>query len=156
MTLVKADGTALSKTPGGTVLEPQAETDPRVKVLIPVYKETPYPGTNYPTQERQLAFRAGQIIPQSEWDAQYTAAKITKVAPATGPAAGGTVITITGDGFAEDSTVQVGGVAATAVTVNSGTMITATTPAGAAGAADVTVTAPGPVTVTRDDGFTYT
>lgn len=51
-------------------------------------------------------------------------------------------------------TVTVGGTAATAVTVVSDTEITATTPAGSEGAADVVVTTAGG-SDTLADGFTY-
>ena len=49
--------------------------------------------------------------------------------PPQGPV--GTVVTITGTGFVETTKVSFGGVAATSFTVNSGTQITATVPAGA-------------------------
>jgi hypothetical protein len=52
----------------------------------------------------------------------------TSVAPSGGTAAGGTPITIAGTGFASGSTVTVGGVPATDVTVVNDTTITARTP----------------------------
>ena len=55
---------------------------------------------------------------------------------------GGTAVTITGTNFAAGATVTFGGTAATSVVVVSGTQITATTPAGSAGAVTVTVTNP--------------
>lgn len=54
---------------------------------------------------------------------------VTAVSPATGPITGGTSITITGTNFLAGAAVEVGGTAATAVTVLSSTSITATTPA---------------------------
>jgi hypothetical protein len=77
------------------------------------------------------------------------------VSPNVGPLGGGTHITITGTGFAAPATVTVGGTPATGVTVVSPIEITATTPAGTAGAADVTVTTPGGA-VTDSGAFTYT
>ena len=65
---------------------------------------------------------------------------VSSVSPNSGPAAGGTTVTITGANFAAGATVTFGGAAATNVVVVSGTQITATTPAGSAGAATVTVT----------------
>lgn len=156
MTLVRADGTPLSKEPGAEVLEPQEEADPRVKVLVPVYEETPYEGANYPTQARQLAFPAGRVIRRSQWEAKFVAPTIARVWPAEGPVDGGTAITITGRGFSDDATVTVGGTDAAGVTVVSATTITATTPAGAAGPADVVVSMPGPVSDTAAGAFTYT
>ena len=68
---------------------------------------------------------------------------VTSVAPAVGTTAGGTAVTITGTNFTGVTAVTIGGTAATGVTVVSATSITATTPAGAAGGADVVVTTPG-------------
>ena len=65
---------------------------------------------------------------------------VTALSPSGGPIAGGTVVTITGTGFADGATVSFGGNPATGVTVNSPTSITATSPAGGAGSANVTVT----------------
>jgi hypothetical protein len=79
---------------------------------------------------------------------------VTGVTPSSGPTAGGTKITITGTGFVTGATVTIGGIAATVVTVVNTTSITATTPAGTAGAQSVIVTTPGgPGTLTN--GFTY-
>jgi formylglycine-generating enzyme required for sulfatase activity len=77
---------------------------------------------------------------------------ITGVSPASGWAGGGTTITITGTEFTNASSVKVGGVAATGVTVVNRTTITAVTPAGAAGPATVTVTTVGG---TGSGSFTY-
>lgn len=67
---------------------------------------------------------------------------MSSVAPASGPIEGGARITITGSNFgaAGNPAVTVGGVAAICVALVSPTTITAVVPAGAAGAADVTVT----------------
>ncbi|MEU6084703.1 IPT/TIG domain-containing protein [Streptomyces sp. NPDC047108] len=79
---------------------------------------------------------------------------ITTIAPNQGPIAGGTVVTITGTNLTGAS-VDIGGNPATGVTVNAtGTQLTATTPPGAAGPADVTVTTPGG-SATLVGGFTY-
>ena len=74
---------------------------------------------------------------------------VTSVSPASGPLAGGTMITITGTAFTGATAVMVGGVAATSVTVNSGgTSITATTPVRlTTGSVSVTVTTPGGTSV---------
>jgi hypothetical protein len=65
---------------------------------------------------------------------------VTGIAPTSGPAAGGTAVTITGTGFGAGATVTIGGSAATSVVVVNATSITATTPAHTAGAVNVTVT----------------
>jgi acyl-homoserine-lactone acylase len=66
---------------------------------------------------------------------------VTQVAPATGPQAGGTSVTITGERFDGASAVSFGATPASEFTVNSSTSITATAPAGS-GTVDVTVTTP--------------
>lgn len=58
---------------------------------------------------------------------------VTSLSPVTGPAAGGTAITVTGTGFKAGATVSIGGVLCTSIVVVSGTSITATTPAGTSG-----------------------
>jgi hypothetical protein len=79
---------------------------------------------------------------------------VSSFTPTSGPAAGGTTVTITGTGFAATSTVHFGAVAATAVTVDSATKITATTPAGV-GTVAVFVTSDGETGSPTGD-FTYT
>jgi len=79
---------------------------------------------------------------------------LTAVSPATGPAAGGTVVTLTGTGVAPGMTVDFDTADATAVTVSSPTTARATTPAHAAGAVDVMVGVAGQTAV-LEDGFTY-
>ncbi|MBV9292184.1 MAG: IPT/TIG domain-containing protein, partial [Frankiales bacterium] len=80
---------------------------------------------------------------------------VTGVSPNAGPTAGGTVVTITGTNFLNGATVSFGGSPGTSVTVNSGTSITATSPAGS-GTVHVTVTTPGGTSATSGaDQFTY-
>ena len=70
----------------------------------------------------------------------YTTPTVTALSPASGPTTGGDALTLTGTGFAGTPGVTVGGVAATSIVVVSDTQITATAPAGSAGARDVAVT----------------
>ncbi|WP_170990166.1 IPT/TIG domain-containing protein, partial [Aquamicrobium sp. LC103] len=79
---------------------------------------------------------------------------ITGISPDTGPMAGGTSVTITGTDLTGATAVTFGAVPAAIDTVTA-TQITAVTPAGSAGAADVMVTTPGG-SATLNDGFTYT
>ncbi len=65
---------------------------------------------------------------------------VTGISPNSGPTAGSTNVTITGTSFTGTTSVTIGGAAATSVVVVNDTTITATTPAGAAGAQDVVVT----------------
>jgi len=80
---------------------------------------------------------------------------VSGVNPTSGTAAGGTAVTISGTGFVTGATVSFGGTAATGVVVNSGTSISATTPAHAAGQVNVVVTNPDLQTGTLSNGFTY-
>ena len=64
------------------------------------------------------------------------------VSPSTGPAAGGTSVTITGTHLYGATGVKFGLTAATSVVVVSDTQITCTAPAHAVGVVDVTVVTP--------------
>ena len=79
---------------------------------------------------------------------------IASVSPTSGPALGATAITITGTNLTGATSVTVGGVAANNVVVVSATSITAKTPAGTAGAKDISVTTAGG-TATLAGAFTY-
>jgi hypothetical protein len=80
---------------------------------------------------------------------------VTHVSPATGPAAGGTSVIITGTDFTGATIVDFGNTPATNVIVDSSTQITATSPAGT-NVEDVTVTGPGGKSATSTaDQFTY-
>ena len=80
---------------------------------------------------------------------------VTSVSPSSGSSGGGTAVTITGTNFVSGAGVTIGGVAATGVTVVNSTTITATTPAGTAGAVTVTVTNPGGQSGSLASGYTY-
>lgn len=79
---------------------------------------------------------------------------VTIVSPATGPASGGTAITLSGTNLDCASAVTFGGTAASVVS-KSPTSLSVTTPAHAASAVNVAVTTPGG-TATKTNGFTYT
>ncbi len=86
----------------------------------------------------------------------YVAAPtVSSVSPNSGSTAGGTAVTITGTNFATGAAVTFGSVAATNVVVTSSTTITATTPAGSAGATTVTVTNPGGLSGSSASAFSY-
>jgi len=81
---------------------------------------------------------------------------LATVAPATGPIAGGTALTLTGTDFSASATVTVGGVACAGVTVTGGTAIDCTTAARATpGVVDVVVTNADLQKATKVGGFTY-
>jgi hypothetical protein len=80
---------------------------------------------------------------------------VKKVAPHEGPAAGSTMVTITGTGFTGATEVEFGSAAAKNVTVVSATSITAESPAGS-GTVNVTVTTPAGKSATSSaDEFSY-
>src|SRR5262245_57936209 len=81
--------------------------------------------------------------------------RVLSIAPALGSTTGQTAVTVSGMDFAGDSTLSVGGVAATGVLIQGSTTITAvvggrTTP----GPADVVVTSGGR-TASLGNGFTF-
>ncbi len=82
--------------------------------------------------------------------------RIYGVWPYEGAPQGGTAIQLWGNAFAEGATITIGGVAATDVVVVDSQMITAATPAHpGVGWVDVTVTNPGGVSFTLNEGFRY-
>lgn len=115
----------------------------------------------YPTEN---AFIVAQGAPDSTFGALSTwwmrdvtprsTLTVTAVSPSTGPAAGGTTVTITGTGLAHATRVSFGG-AATRIVSDSDTRITATAPPGS-GTVDVTVTTAGGTSeVVLADLYTY-
>jgi Tol biopolymer transport system component/pimeloyl-ACP methyl ester carboxylesterase len=80
---------------------------------------------------------------------------ISLVTPGSGPDAGGTPITITGTGFANGASVTLGGALAANVNVVNQTIITAVTPAHAAGVVDVVVMNPDGQSGVLAVAFTY-
>jgi formylglycine-generating enzyme required for sulfatase activity len=84
----------------------------------------------------------------------YVVQSVTSITPSSGAFSGGTAITITGQFLAGTTSVTIGGVPATSVVVVNATTVTALTPAGSVGAADVVVSgAKGSTAV--PGGFTY-
>src|SRR5260221_313310 len=80
---------------------------------------------------------------------------VTGINPTSGPAAGGTKVTITGSNFTGATSVSFGTTATNNFTVDSDTQITVVSPAGS-GTVDVTVTTPeGTSTASTADQFSY-
>ncbi|MFJ7955793.1 IPT/TIG domain-containing protein [Streptomyces sp. NPDC096319] len=100
----------------------------------------------------------GRTVAAGSYTYQAPAPGVTALAPAKGPASGGTAVTLTGTGFTGATAVAFGTVPAASFTVHSDTEITAISPAAtAAGPADVTVTTPGGTSATGPaDRYTYT
>jgi hypothetical protein len=88
----------------------------------------------------------------------YQAPSVSSVSPTSGPAAGGTKVTVSGVDLAGATGVAFGSTQAATFTVNStGTKITVTAPAGTHGTVDITVSTPGGATspIVSADHFTY-
>ncbi len=84
-------------------------------------------------------------------------AKVSALSTTSGPAAGGTSVTLTGVNFNLATSVVFGTTAAASFTINSDTSITTTSPANTAGVVDVTVvTGGGTSSTSAADQFTYT
>jgi hypothetical protein len=105
------------------------------------------------------------LLPTQNWQPLNTVISysvvptVTNVNPNSGITNGGlTPVTITGTGFIAATSVNFGSVAATAMTVQSDTQITVTTPAvGSVGPVDVTVITPAGTSATSQaDQFLYT
>jgi fibronectin type 3 domain-containing protein len=80
---------------------------------------------------------------------------VVSIFPVSGPAAGGTAVTIRGTLFLGGATVTIGGVPATGVVVVNSTTITATTGAHAGATVDVKVTNANNMAGTKRTAFTY-
>lgn len=97
-----------------------------------------FDGGDFEGGEKTLLY-PGQEVTQSFVDGLFKAATVTAISPASVPAAGGTVVTITGTDLAGSEGVTFGGTAGTAFKVISNTTIQVTTPAKTAGAYNVVV-----------------
>lgn len=100
--------------------------------------------------------KSGAVVTQAEIDALFEPASIDTVTPASGPAAGGTVVTVTGQGLSGVTAATVGGTAATAVTVVDGTKVRFTTAARAAGAGLTVSLTDDSGTITKTAAYSYT
>jgi large repetitive protein len=85
----------------------------------------------------------------------YQDLAVTSVAPGAGPAAGGTSVTIRGNGFGPGATVKIGGAPASSVSVIDPNSLSAVTPQGNIGVADIEITNSDGKVATLRDGFTF-
>ncbi|MEQ7008480.1 IPT/TIG domain-containing protein [Actinopolymorpha sp. B17G11] len=137
----------------------EAADDPFLRVTSDVYEKHPYPhedatNTGNEGSMLRLAYKAGTVIRQSDLDRMYPSAAVLAVSPATGPAAGGTVVTVTGQNLDGVTGVTFGGDAGTSLQVLSGTQVRVTTPAHAAGAVNVVATDDSG-SASKTNAFTY-
>ena len=97
---------------------------------------------------------AEQAIPNGAFSTDPTPT-FTSINPAMGPTVGGTAFTITGTNFVSGASVSIGGNAAVSTNVTSNTTLTAFTPPGVIGSANVNVINPGGPFVSQANAFTY-
>lgn len=94
------------------------------------------------------------LVRKDQWGALAAPPTVDAITPTTGPAAGGTGVTITGASFAGTTGVTFGGTAATGVIVNGPGSVSCLTPAHAAGAVPVVLQNPrGNITASQQ--YTY-
>ena len=85
----------------------------------------------------------------------YGPPTVSAITPASGPASGGTSVTVTGAGLTTDAVVKFGGVQASSATCALATSCTAISPPGTA-PVDITVSTPGGISSTSQaDQFSY-
>ncbi|MFD7763567.1 IPT/TIG domain-containing protein [Streptomyces microflavus] len=140
-----------------------AITDPERKVTADIYATKPHDQGSRPHDTRDgqpegsirtLLFKAGAVLRQSQIDKLFPAATIATISPATGPAAGGTVVTITGTNLDGVADVKFGNTAGTNLQILSAGRLQVTVPAGSAGAVNVVVGDEAGA-VTKNGGYTY-
>ena len=87
----------------------------------------------------------------------YTSASLTvsKLSPISGPAAGGTTVTVSGADFLSGVSVTFGGLPASSVSLTNSTTLVAVTPPHASGSADVTITNSDGTSASLSSGFTF-
>jgi formylglycine-generating enzyme required for sulfatase activity len=137
-------GTTTSVTVGGVPATNVVATLNQITATTPA-------GALGPTVVRVTTAAGTVTAPQSF---TYMPASVSSIAPNAGTAAGGSQITITGAYLALTTGVTIGGAPCTQVTVVNATTVTAVTPAGTLGNADVVITG-GKGTITVPGGYRY-
>lgn len=80
---------------------------------------------------------------------------VASVMPATGPSTGGTPVTIRGNGFGQGAALKIGGALAPSVSVTDSSSLSAVTPPGSIGVADIEVTNSDGKAASLKAGFTF-
>lgn len=149
-TLENAAGTVQTKA--GLAKTTWTDPDPWLVITNDTYERFQLPGSSTPA--RRLKWRAGQKVRTSDFDAAWPAATVTSVTPATGPAAGGTAVTIKGTNL-KGSTGATIGVAVTSYVVVDDYTATAVTGATTAGVKTATVTDDSGTSAALAAAYTY-
>lgn len=129
LTQASFDGTNISYTFTGSAADPDGNLVP-TQLLV-------FAGDNEGQWQNIPGFSNGLTTSIAPPPAPPT---VVAINPPSGPLAGGTAVTISGAGFTSGSAVTIGGTQATNVVFVNSSTLTATTPAGAQGLVDVTVT----------------
>ncbi|MEY3144214.1 MAG: hypothetical protein RLY21_2707 [Planctomycetota bacterium] len=148
-TVITITGTALAATSEVTVGGAPCTA---VTVLSPTQVRATTPPGAAGAAQIAVTTPAGTSLAATPFT--YVLQSVTSISPSSGLYTGGTAITITGQYLAGTSSVTIGGVPATSVVAVNSTTVTAVTPAGSVGAANVVVTSP-KGTVTVAGGFSY-
>lgn len=155
MGLFLANGTRVTKAN----VSRDVEADPLQVIGTDLYLREPFdpkdPQKNPAGDKLTLFCRAGAVMRKSAIDLLFPAPVIESVSPATGVAAGNTLVTIKGKNLDGATDVKFGATSGTSLTVKSPNEITVRTPAGSAGAVNVVVTDDGG-TDSEASGYTYT
>lgn len=154
MTLHTEAGARLTKA--GMPSTPVPNPDPLIEITNDVWVRDPLNGSGDPgAPGDRLLWNAGDHVRQSVIDKAFGTTSIDTVTPATGVAAGGTVVTIKGPDMDMATGVTFGGTPGTAFSVRNSGEVRVTAPAHAAGAVNVVVQADGG-NATKTNGYTYT
>jgi hypothetical protein len=157
MSLHQANDTRLDRTAFDALTTTPADPDPWVQVTEDIYEHFSLEGEVEGSKTgRKLAFNADQVVRTSAINRMFPGVVVSGISPATGAAAGGTTVTITGTNLDLVTAVEFGtGNDGTDLAIaNDGQSLTVVTPAVSAGADDVILTADSG-DVTEVDGFTF-
>lgn len=141
MTFRDEDGNVLSKTEFLALTTAEPTPEAQFRLTDPIFETYSLSGENDKHFEsgRRQRYKAGTVLTQSQIDGLFPTGTAVSISPASGVAAGGTDVTITGDELSGVEAITFGGVAATLVKVKSKTKVTCRTPAHATGAVAVVI-----------------
>ncbi|MBW5248070.1 IPT/TIG domain-containing protein [Streptomyces sp. P01-B04] len=129
---------------GSNSATPTVVSDSQLSVVVPA-------GSSSGSVDVAVTTTGGTTSPLSY--AYVDAPTLVSLAPASGPASGGTAVTVNGTGLASTTAVTFDGTTASFAVLNNTTLV-AVTPSGTAGSVDVVVTTGGG-SATVSGGFTY-
>lgn len=147
------NGADTARTKAAVLKHTWVDPDPILQLDEDIYEFYNEPGVAGVTGKR-LKWRSGDLVRTSVFDAAFPVATVTSITPATGPAAGGTAITIKGTNL-RGSTGATVGVAVTSYVVVNDTTATAVTGATTAGVKTATVTDDSGTSAALAAAYTY-